>query len=424
MDGSNGLYNTMNMNAVAYAILLCSLYVTNINGFLIVRNIGDVGVSLFHMRAQRSIPTHQKISASLANANAASSETSDMAAPVIHNVYVDYSAANEYIRAHYNQSQYFEHEGDSLVDHQIYDGRMLQSHYENEKEMLNDNGLAIIQSPLSTDIRWLEAEDIQQLYLQELERIVHKLFPTNLINYSFWNPMLRGETLNISRQESSSVRKCIPTANVASLVHIDTDVGAYESIHELLDIVEKNKVSRMSSQNNMTVKEVANEIIHNKKRFAIINFWRNIGDTPVSSSPLAIMSTRYNSTNQKHHQPNAFPNAKPNTEESKWYVFPNATKDEVIVFYQYDRNVLQPSDLWHCAISTRSSSGKDETMSPPRKSFDIRAFVVFDESVPNELDRFNSDRTRPVLSFEESGCFCDEQAEDRKQKRTAKRSGA
>ena len=407
------------MNAVAYVIILCSLYATNINGFLIV----DVGVSLFHMRAQRFKSTHKKISASLANANAASSlvETHDMDAPVIHNVSIDYSAANEYIRAHYNQSQYFEHEGDTSVDHQIYDGRILQSHYENVKEMLNENALAIIQSSLSTDIRWSEAEDIQQLYLQELERIVHKLFPTNLINYCFWNPMLRGETLNISRQESSSVRKSIPTANVASLVHIDTDVGAYESIHELLDIVEKNKVSTMSSQNNMSVKEVANDITHNKKRFAIINFWRNIGDTPVSmsSSPLAIMSTRYDNTQQHHHhQPNAFPNAKPNMEESKWYVFPNATKDEVIVFYQYDRNVLQPSDLWHCAISTRSSSGKDETMSPPRKSFDIRAFVVLDESVPNELDRYNSDRTRPILSFEESGCFCDAQAEDRKQKRS------
>ena len=410
------------MNAVAYVIILCSLYATNnINGFLILaRNIGDVGVSLFHMRAQRFKSTHKKISASLANANAASSlvETYGVAAPVIHNVSVDYSAANEYIRAHYNQSQYFEHEGDTSVDHQIYDGRILQSHYENVKEMLNENALAIIQSSLSTDIRWSEAEDIQQSYLQELERIVHKLFPTNLINYCFWNPMLRGETLNISRQESSSVRKSIPTANVASLVHIDTDVGAYESIHELLDIVEKNKVSTMSSQNNLSVKEVANEITHNKKRFAIINFWRNIGDTPVSSSPLAIMSTRYNNTNQQHHQPNAFPNAKPNMEESKWYVFPNATKDEVIVFYQYDRNVLQPSDLWHCAISTRSSSGKDETMSPPRKSFDIRAFVLLDESVPNELDRFNSDRTRPILSFEESGCFCDTHAEDRKQKRS------
>jgi len=52
---------------------------------------------------------------------------------------------------------------------------------------------------------------------------------------------------------------------------------------------------------------------------------------------------------------------------------------------------------------------------PPRRSFDIRALIVLDESVPEELDRFSPDRTRPILTFEESGCFCDEQAADRKQ---------
>ena len=92
-------------------------------------------------------------------------------------------------------------------------------------------------------------------------------------------------------------------------------------------------------------------------------------------------------------------------------MFPNTTKDEVIVFYQYDRNVLQPSDLWHCAISTtRGRESNNEFMHQPRKSFDIRAFIVLNETVPDEFDRFSPDRTRPILSFEESGCFCDEQA--------------
>ena len=150
------------------------------------------------------------------------------------------------------------------------------------------------------------------------------------------------------------------------------------------------------------VKDVADAIIHGRQRFAVVNFWRNIGDAPVTSAPLAILSTRYDK------QQLAFPNARPDMERSKWYVFPNATRDEVIVFYQYDRNLTQPSDLWHCAISTQSSE-KNEQYSE-RRSFDIRAFVVLDESVPEELDRFSSNRTRPVLTLDESGCFCDEQA--------------
>ena len=68
---------------------------------------------------------------------------------------IDYSAANEYIRAHYNQSNYFatstqDGASSSIVEHEIYNGRVLQySQYNNNaKEMLIDNGLAIIQSPL------------------------------------------------------------------------------------------------------------------------------------------------------------------------------------------------------------------------------------------------------------------------------------
>jgi hypothetical protein len=112
-------------------------------------------------------------------------------------------------------------------------------------------------------------------------------------------------------------------------------------------------------------------------------------------------------------------------EESGWYVFPNVTRDEVIAFYQYDRNSMQPSDIWHCAIlSTQHTGGGGKasltttTTTRPRRSFDVRALVVLDESVPRELDRFGPDRTRPILTFEESGCFCDEQAEDRSRSQT------
>jgi len=42
--------------------------------------------------------------------------------------------------------------------------------------------------------------------------------------------------------------------------------------------------------------------------------------------------------------------------------------------------------------------------------------VVFDESVPEELDRFGADRIRPKLTMEESECFCEKQGEDRRSK--------
>ena len=85
----------------------------------------------------------------------------------------------------------------------------------------------------------------------------------------------------------------------------------------------------------------------------------------------------------------------------------------MIVFYQYDRERNQPSDLWHCAIEVEENEESDCVHR--RKSFDIRAFIVFDEEVSSIDDRFSPERTRPMLSFEESGCFCDEQAAKRTQ---------
>lgn len=313
--------------------------------------------------------------------------------PILCSAILDYSAVNEYTKAHY-QSALFHRD---RVEERIYDGRSLQSRFADEKEMLANNGLVILASPLPDEIEWTRVQDIQRHYIPVLEKIIQNLFPdSSYMGCCFWNPMLRGETYTISRPRGNQT----PTSNIAPMVHIDTDVGAFD-LKDFLDIVDKNSVY----QSDESFTRLATEAIERNKRFVILNFWRNIGDEPVSSSPLALYSTRYGNTTL------AFPDVIP-LEDSKWYSFPNATKDEVIVFYQYDRNVLQISDLFHCAITAN-----DDCVSVGRRSFDIRALVLLDKDVPNELDRYRRNRTRPVLSFEESGCFCDEQAAKRSEGR-------
>jgi hypothetical protein len=370
----------------------------------------------------------------------------ECASQVVGGAIIDYSAANEYVRSHYNQTRYFG--GDNIKDDKvfecIYNARELQSRYKNEKAMLNDNGIAILklsptpiikQQQHKDSIKFTDLEDIKKSYLPELDKIIYSLFPSEkILMHCFWNPMIRGESYEISQrkdEDGGNGDDKIPTANIAPMSHIDTDVGAYKSIHDLLNIISKNKVERSLSSlettttteyydlNNMNMKDTADAIIDGKKRFIILNFWRNIGTTPVVRSPLSILSTRYYNNNAA-----AFPDANPDMDESKWYIFPNTTQDEVIAFYQYDRFISQPSDLWHCAVSMvqqeqQSSDDDDDDginmenhdpLLPPRTSFDIRAFIVLDENVPVELDRFTPNRSRPILSFEESGCFCDEQA--------------
>ena len=365
---------------IAHAIvLLCSLNYSSIsiNGFLISN-----GNSIRYIQRQ-SYEKNMRVYTTSTTRHASSLLNDNTDEMVYTTANIDYSAANEYIRAHYNQSNYFatsstqDGASSSIDEHQIYNGRVLQSskYDNNTKEMLIDNGLAIIQSPLlpnDNSIDWSNMNDIQTSYLPKLESILHNLFPI-ISSYCFWNPMLRGTELEISRTENGNE---IPTANIASLVHIDTDVGAH-NIEDLINIVDKNKVqsSTQSSSNKFNKENVANDIIQNNRRFAIINFWRNIDEEPISNSPLAILASRY------ENETIAFPNQQPDMNKSKWYTFPYATHDEVIVFYQYDRNVQQPSDLWHCAISTPATESSSCTK--PRKSFDIRAFVLLDECVPD-----------------------------------------
>uniref|UniRef100_A0A6U9W4J5 Uncharacterized protein n=1 Tax=Pseudo-nitzschia australis TaxID=44445 RepID=A0A6U9W4J5_9STRA len=407
---------------------------------------------------------------------------------------VDYSGANEYIEAHYgshpslestsstNSSVPYFLRGNSSsdkVEETIYNARKLGTKPKiasnsaglgslYHRSLMEKYGMTLVNSP--TDVMdWRNIQEIEEVYIQELEKILPSLFSSKIDMHCFWNPMLRGENLELSlprfqldndekrRKESPNVDDLgdkhsvsISTANVASAVHIDTDVGAYESLNEFLAIVETNQVAcqRGLGETLFDRKRYQTAISKDRKRFAVVNFWRNTNrGIPVRNRPLAILSTRYKddnngniniNTNISYSEKNptghiseisAFPNFRPDMERSKWYTFPNMTNDELLVFYQYDRSVTQPSDLWHCAISIDDSRDHEKGVCPnidsfsknargsspvrvhsPRESFDIRALIVFDEIIPPDKDRFHSERLRPVLSLEESGCFCDEQA--------------
>ena len=373
------LHTSTAMNGVFLLIYLLALVSILCNGF-VLNTAMETSIS--------------KLPISRSTLDLSASSQDIISTPIVCTAAVDYSAVNEYVKAHYQIDHYFDHD---RVQQQIYDGRVLQSHYEDERRMLRDSGLAIPPSPLHEQINWSNVQDIKQSYIPHLEKIIHDIFP-NLMGYCFWNPMVRGESLISTRDERSKT----PTANIAPMVHIDTDIGAFD-LKEFLDIVDKNSVHQSTTiETSESFMQMAERAVESNKRFLILNFWRNIGDDPVSSAPLTILSTRYDSSAL------AFPDARP-SKESKWFMFPNATRDEVIVFFQYDRNMMQVSDLFHCAIATNNN-----TMGDGRKSFDIRVLIVLNEDVPDELDRYKQRRTRPVLSFEESGCFCDEQAEQRK----------
>lgn len=78
--------------------------------------------------------------------------------------------------------------------HRFRNGRALQSSRDDERGMMNEDGFAIIESPMIRELDWTDVDDIRDHYLPELERILmRKLFPSHaILMHCFWNPIIRG----------------------------------------------------------------------------------------------------------------------------------------------------------------------------------------------------------------------------------------
>jgi hypothetical protein len=284
---------------------------------------------------------------------------------------IDYSAANEYMEAHYGQSRYFDH----APRQPIYNARLGDE--DGMIPELDHHGFELLELS-SPEVRdWRDIKHVQQTYLPQLRALLRQTYPSAQ-QILFWHPMWRGTTL---KQTTS-------TSPPAALVHIDTDVGAYE-LKDLLQLFRKNCLDGGEDLDHTEQAIVAG------KRFLIVNAWRNIASEPVQRNPLALYRPIYEASL-------SFPQAPPKF--GHWFWYPHMTPTEVLLFKQYDRRQDKISDLWHCALSLPESNAF-----PVRTSLDVRALLILDEGVPPHLDRYRSDRPRPLLSLQQSECFCKEQ---------------
>ena len=356
---------------------------------------------------------------------------------------IDYSAVNEYIHAHYDtmeqqqqqqqeSTSYFPH---SIIEKDVYNAREGVSYHSQflPNPSLETCGFTLIHDGVSTNMKisdWTDWNQLCQHYFPHLDQTIRKVLQTQqndddddddiIQHLILWHPMLRGTDLNITSAKNTSESKSVvvQTASVASLVHIDTDIGAL-TLSQLLDLIQNNSITYSNSQ-TFCRKTIENDI-ESGCRFMVVNAWRNadMTNTPISSYPLGIYSTQYNNQvspkqdhdfDNKHHLP-FFPMRQPDPHQSHWYTYPNMTTNECLLFKQYDRDASKMSDLWHCALNLVTPQQQQQQQH--RRSFDVRAFVILKEKIPPNLDRW-SHRHPSKLTLEESGCFCDEQAEKHK----------
>uniref|UniRef100_A0A7S4TBG3 Uncharacterized protein n=1 Tax=Alexandrium monilatum TaxID=311494 RepID=A0A7S4TBG3_9DINO len=114
-------------------------------------------------------------------------------------------------------------------------------------------------------------------------------------------------------------------------------------------------------------------------RFAFINVWRNIVDTPVERSPLAVCDTRSVPESDHFLYELLFPDRTGEnyslrfSEAHKWYYYPRMVKDEALVFKVYDKQEDGPRFVFHTAFEDPLT----KPSSPARQSIEVRAIAFF-----------------------------------------------
>jgi len=271
---------------------------------------------------------------------------------------------------------------------------------------------------------WRDMAQIRNCYLPVLtRRLVDALEkqaqsrdtkrPRKVTDIVYWHPMLRGEQFHTMTRQTLDT-DLTPTAAIAGVAHVDIDFGAYNgNAQEIVELVRKNWIAHVQltdtknpSADGMTFVSPATSSekfpvdrlvlkIDSGKRFAVVNAWKNVGIEPITRAPLALMATQYDRVdNLETTKPYCcFPNTIPNPVCSRWYVFPSMKVDEVLLFYQYDRDVTQPSDVWHCALPDITDTQDyaplhQQESTALRKSFDLRTLILFEEVVDHDKDRF------------------------------------
>lgn len=313
---------------------------------------------------------------------------------------VDYSAASEYIEEHYHIPGYFSNGSASIVRTEpIFDARggVIMENGEIAIPLGSMKGCGFCLMDASTQVEnFDDLLEVKSTYIDEMRELIPRALNIDkdeIETIVFWHPMLRGESVN-PRHRSDS-KPAVATA--ASMVHIDTDVGAY-GLDGILELVGNNQIGPTSFDKDRIYELVASE----NRRFLFLNTWRPL--VPVRSRPLAIWATRYK-------EPDAmFPTMRPSLDTSRWYIYPEMEPSECLIFKQYDRRRDQSCDFWHTSLDIKSTSlGEQQTL---RRSFDMKALVVLKESVPSDLDRLAASATSG-MSLEESRDFCNEQAKRR-----------
>ena len=257
-------------------------------------------------------------------------------------------------------------------------------------------GFELSSQPLKNrDLDFFDQQEVLRKYYPECENIVRQA--TGAAHVFAFDHNLRSAR---HHNEQKQIKEGQKVQTPIQSVHGDyTLVSAPQRLLDLASPPRKNDTLRtlLTDSQSLLTTDFVSQVLDNNKRFAIINVWRNIAESPVLSHPLALcdgqtMSQRDLVVFEVHYDDRIGENyfAKYNPSHQWWY-YPEMTRDEVILIKQWDSTgVLNPAandsgsarrkPAMPCLFSFHAAFVDPTTPAdaPDRQSIEVRCIVVFD----------------------------------------------
>lgn len=235
---------------------------------------------------------------------------------------------------------------------------------------LDDASFELVRHPtaLSTTDFFEAPEKVTGQYYEEMRTLFQKV--TGGAHVVMFHHQVRSQEKNNSKvDEDGSFNTSTSVQPYAHSIH--TDSSCFHSEQLFKSMVEKVPESCR------------------RGRFMYVNAWRNIADTPIVDNHLAVLDERSLVKPDDYIQQDLYgvgyevlqySLSARNAAQHRWYYFPRMTKDEVLIFKQWDSDPALPGRLcFHTAIRDHGAPAG----APCRQSIEARAFVFFPDHTPN-----------------------------------------
>jgi hypothetical protein len=262
---------------------------------------------------------------------------------------------------------------------QVWNARLL-------KKTVDRNGFELVEdSPVDSQLNFLDYSQVVNKYYPHCEALLKdKLGPGVAVVKAFDHNIRSNQGFGRELQNTNA-----KVQGPGGMVHADyTRVSAPRRLQQLSEAPKANDVLQQAE--SVLDRQLVEDALEGKRRYVLVNVWRNISPVPVQQAPLACIDASTVAfedlrTFQIHYKDRVGENyfCCP-SDAHQWCYYPSMTRDEALLLKQWDSEggVAQGQSIDDKVSSfTVHSAFLDPTASsnaPPRESIETRCVVIWD----------------------------------------------